>query len=145
MYYVGGTTMLFEKRFDRHRAMLRRGDGPRLLQACYDLYGEENLSFEPLKAFPPEEVAAREKEAIEHLKPDLNIYLQPTHIARPRGRSRAAETFVHGGVEHTAQTLAEVTGLKASTIHARRLRGLTGAALVASPHRGPRKTYTRRK
>lgn len=137
-YYIGGTKMAFETRFDRHRSHMRCGKAPRLLQACYDLYGLEALDFVPLQEFPPELVAEKEREAIETLKPDLNIY-----GVRP-AEHLAVEYDVEGKPMTVAQ-IAQATGLHEETIRARMARGMTGAALLAGKHKAPRKPYTRRR
>lgn len=142
-YYIGGTTYPFADRFDRHRTMLRRGKGPRLLQACYDLYSEESFDFIPLQTFPPEEVADREREAIERLKPDLNIY--GVRVARPRRLALPSAKITFRGETILLQELAAKSGIGAATIRARYARGLTDEALVAPAHKAPRKPYIRRK
>ncbi len=143
-YYIGGTEMDFEVRFGRHRSMLQCGKAPRLLQACYDLHGEQGFDFVPLYPCAPAEVAAREREAIETLKPDLNVY--GVRVARPRGLSGSASprTYVVNGKEFTLDELEMTFGVGRETIRKRLKRGLTDTALIARPHAAPRKPYERR-
>lgn len=144
-YYIGGTTLPFPVRFDAHRSMLRRGKGPRLLQACYDLHGEDGFDFVPLKTLPPHEVAAKEAEAIATLKPDLNIYGSDKHRAQPRGRSLNVPTYVVRGENLTTAEIAQRYGLKHATVRKRVQRGMFGDDLAAPSHGAPRKPYVRRK
>jgi len=124
--YVGGTKMEFAVRFSRHRQWLRQGGksksagGSTKLLAAWLKWGEDAFEFIPLKEFPPEQVAEREWQAIERLKPTLNIYTT------------------------NAKKLAAEAGLTLSTIYARAQRGLTGEDLVAPKQRAPRKPYTRK-
>lgn len=141
-YYIGGTELPFEQRFDCHRSMLRRGKGPRLLQACYDLHGEESFEYRALQQFPPAEVAVREKEAIERLKPDLNIYhAGENRKARARGATSIARTYHVRGMELTLSELAERFDFGIETLRKRTQRGLLGEDLIAGLHCAPRKPY----
>lgn len=76
--YVGGTRMSFASRFAAHLTALRRGSGPRLLQAAWDTYGEDGFDFIPLKTFPRDQVALREAELIREAHPALNVKRAPT-------------------------------------------------------------------
>ncbi len=142
-YYIGGTEMNFETRFSRHRAMLRRGKGPRLLQACYDLHGEEGFDYVPLKHLAPQDVARYEREAIEKLKPDLNVY--GVRVGAPRGHSADAPTYEVKGEYLTTPEIAARYGLKEATVRKRVQRGIRGDDLAAGAHAAPRKPYVRRR
>ncbi len=144
-YYIGGTEMDFEVRFDRHRSQLRRGKGPRLLQACYDLHGEKGFDFVPIFPCPADQVHAKEMEAIATLKPDLNIYGAGRGRARPRGFTADAPTHEVGGEYLTIREIAARCGVGVETIRKRLQRGVTGQALFAGVHAGPRKPYVRRR
>ena len=54
-------------------------------------------------------------------------------------------TVVMDGVSYTVGEAAAAFGLEPRTIRLRIERGLTGHALVAPPHKAPRKAYVRRK
>ena len=139
MYYIGGTTLSFVDRFDRHRSALRRQKAPRLLQACHDLYGMGSLEFLVLKAFPPEEVADREAQAIAELKPDLNVY--GVRKGLPRGaRAEPVQHLVDGELL-TLGEMVKRSGLASATIRARMLRGLTGSELLKPAYKTVRKAY----
>lgn len=143
--YVGGTKVSFGTRFTAHRTQLRRGvcSVPKL-QEAHDKYGMEALAFIPLKAFPPEEIAAREREAIEFLKPALNT-------CGVGGRASYArwEPIVVGGQQMTVTEAARRYGLEPNTIRLRIKRGLSGDDLIAPPHKAPREPnrgwYSRQK
>ena len=139
--YIGGTTRSIHRRFVEHQTALRRGvcRTPRL-QAAYDEHGPSAFDYIPLKNFPPEEVAIREKEAIDTLKPALNIAL-----ARGKGRYARWDEIEIGGQCYTVTGAARAFGLEPNTIRLRIKRGLTGEALIAQPHKAPRKAYVRRK
>ena len=82
--YVGGTRSTFNIMFQRHRACLRAGTAPPLLQSAWDKHGPDAFEFVAIKEFPEREVFKREKEAIERLRPALNICFTDrsrTHLA----------------------------------------------------------------
>lgn len=137
--YVGGTKHGFEERFAWHLNRLRCDAGPKRLQACFELYGPDNFEFVPLREFPADEVHEREREAIDALKPELNIY-----GVRARQEPVAA-TYDVDGEQLTVTQMSRRSGIGEETIRARIKRGLTGQALVAPPHAAPRKTYVRRR
>lgn len=137
--YVGGTKHSFEQRFSWHRTALATGTASKMLQACDTLYGPDNFEFIPLKEFPPEEVHDREREAIEALKPELNIY-----GVRPRA-APAAALYDVGGRKLTIEQIASEARVHEETIRSRLRRGLTGDALLAGKHSAPRKPYVRRR
>ena len=138
MRYIGGTKMSFAQRFDAHRFMLRSGEGPRLLQAAYDLYGPEALRFTVMETLTADEVHAREKELIASLEPELNMQ---GNIARSSFRlthNKTATTFQHKGKETTFPLLAKECGLSAGVLRARYLKGLRDDQLVAPKHKARR-------
>lgn len=138
-YYIGGTTLSFQKRFTEHRTALAGGYAPRMLQACHDLFGLESLEFLPLRTLNPDEVAAREREAIAELQPELNIY-----GVRARSGGSGGSIEINGRRMTLAQA-SKMSGVDARTISYRKLRGLTDEALIAPPHKAPRKPYVRHK
>ena len=121
--YVGGTKSPFERRFVVHRQMLRAGTAPPLLQVAHDAHGMEALEFIPLKEFPPEQVAERERQAVERLNPALNINMP-------------------AGID--TKVIAAEAGISLSAVYSRMKMGLTGEALTKPKHRAPRKQWTRR-
>jgi hypothetical protein len=145
MFYIGGTTYTFEERFGAHRSCMNQGKSAPRLQACFELYGPESLEFIPLKEFPPEEVAAREAEAIETLKPQLNTYKTDRPRRWPPRYLRTAKLYEVNGEMLSVPDLAKRYGIEEATIYTRAQRGLRGNALVAPKHRAPRKPYTRHK
>lgn len=138
--YIGGTTLPFDVRFARWRTMLGRGKGPSALQLAWDDYSD-TFEFVALKEFPPEEVHARELEAIEKLKPTLNTYL-PTGAVR--AISRVAQHDVGNGRRMTVREITREFGLSADLIYERCRQGLIGTDLIAPKYKAPRKAYTRR-
>lgn len=155
--YIGGTRMSFEIRFGMHRRRLRTNTGstPRL-QAAWNKYGEQSFEFIPLKAFPKEEVHAREREAIMKVRPTLNwpsdllgwsdqqISPQLLRYRKNIGLTGAAlyapprmntETFEVDGEWLTRSELAERAGIGHAAMCERIKRGLSGKALVKPPRR----------
>lgn len=141
-YYIGGTSREFAQRFNNHRQDLRRRKGPRLLQACFDLYGEDALEFIPLRELPVDQVATKEREAIEKLKPDLNVYGARAKLGAAPGPDYITPYDV-GGRQLTAPQIAAEAGVTTEAILARLRRGVTGPALLAGRHKGARKPYIR--
>lgn len=137
--YVGGTKHGFEERFAWHITALRCGKAARKLQACYDLYGPDNLDFIPLKEFPADEVHEREREAIADLKPELNIYGVIARSGAP------VTKYQVGDRQLTVTEIAAEAGVHEDTIRARIARGLTDTALIRGKHAAPRKPYVRRR
>ena len=111
--YIGSTKLSPRFRYYNHKADLKTGRGPPLLQAAYNTYGWESLRLIPLKEFPDDELRSREYEAIAKVQPALNMNLltDPTVYARARQ-----------------------SGVSKYLVHARAARGLTGEALVAQPY-----------
>lgn len=139
--YVGGTTMPIEKRFRGHITALRSGTSKcRLLQACADLYGVESLSLTVIKEFPPEQVPAREAEAIARLKPELNIQSHPEKQADRGGYGMVVE---YAGQKYSPAELGKTFSISPQLIRSRWARGLKEDDLVAPPHRTKRKQYTK--
>jgi hypothetical protein len=139
-YYIGSTARPFHQRFSEHRTQLTRGvcSIPRLQEAV-NLYGLDAFEFLPLAPLCEAERTAREREAVETLKPAYN-----TDGANSRPRYRKWPPITIQGVSYTIGQAAREFGVEHHTIRARIVRGLTGAALVAKPHQAPRKDYTRR-
>lgn len=135
--YVGGTKIGFQERFAWQMSALRYGTAPRLLQEHYDRYGPDCFEFVVLKEFPPDEVHVRERQAIQALKPELNILgLHP----------RVGEGLVPVGDELlSVSQIAARAGVGSETIRMRLRRGVAGEALFAGKHAGPRKPYSRRR
>jgi hypothetical protein len=139
--YVGATTTSFRQRFTEHRTQLGRGVCTiPLLQQRATEHGVEALEFIPLKAFPIEEIAAREKEALDLLKPALNI----VHV-RSKGSYQRWPKIDIDGTLYTVGEAARTFGILPRTLRMRIERGLTGQALIAPAHAAPRKTYVRRR
>lgn len=140
-YYVGATKTSFRQRFTEHRTQLGRGVCTiPLLQQRATEHGVDALDFIPLREFPVEELAAREKEALETLRPALNI----VHT-RAKGSYQRWPKIDIDGTLYTVGEAAKKFGLLPRTLRMRIERGLTGQALVAPPHAAPRKTYVRRR
>lgn len=143
-YYLGATKRSFLVRFREHRTSLACGNCsiPLLQEAC-TIHGLEALEFIPLKAFPPEEVAEREREALKLLKPTLN----QDHV-RSRTRYERWDRVDIAGKSYTVEEAAREFHVIPQTIRARIRRGVIGLALVAPPYKTPvkaRKPYERRK
>lgn len=158
--------MAFNTRFRVHRSSLRIGkNAPPLLLAAWNAHGEEAFDFIALKTFPPNEVAARESEAIARLRPALNKPLsgQPRiHGLSPATIKYREKIGLTGSAvfmpPHTNKRRWQVgcewlsindmamrAGLSEDAIEYRLAKGLTGTDLIRPKHRAPRKTYTRRK
>lgn len=116
-----------------------------MLQACHDLHGADGFDYVPLKTWPPEEVHARELEAIATLKPDLNIYGNDKIKARRRGAAADPATHEIDGEWLTIEQISERFDVGVETVRKRIQRGMTGKDLGAAPHAAPRKQYVRRK
>lgn len=159
--YVGGTRLPIGRRFSVHVRKLRAGRSPSpLLQAAWDKYGEAAFEFIPLKTFSIEEVDKREREAIERLKPTLNLRLKATVLSdaalgyrKKIGLTGAAlhappymnmSRYQVGDEQLTLYELVERSGMSLSGIYKRIERGVTGRGLVALSQTGGRKDYARR-
>ena len=112
-FYIGSTRLPIATRFRAHHTAFRRGRNSPALQAAYDEYGLDNLRFTQLREFPDTELARREGEAIDAVKPALNI------------NTRAPQVDQIG---------VKRSGARTTTIQARARRGLTGDALYAPPY-----------
>lgn len=139
--YIGATARSFRQRFAEHRNQLVRGACTAIkLQAAAALHGVDALDFIPLKSFPPGELAAREREAIEALRPALNT--DGVSSRRTYGKWPRVEV---GGRSLTVYQAAREFGIEANTIRRRMEKGMLGADLVAPAHKAPRKPYERRR
>lgn len=139
-YYLGATTTSFRQRFNEHRTQLGRGVCTiPLLQARAARYGVEALEFIPLRDFPLEEIALREREALELLKPALNV----CHV-RPKGNYERWDKVEIRGKLYTPAEAGRAFGVLTRTIRVRIERGLAGEDLITPPHAGVRKPYVRR-
>lgn len=139
--YIGGTKRPMRLRFTAHRTQLRSGRCtiPKL-QAAYDLHGPDAFEYIPLKNFPEDQIADREREALEFLKPELNT----SHVTGKSGYRRWPHITVDG-VSLSVNEVARKYGISSRMLRFRIEKGLTGDALVAPAHKAPRKPYTRRK
>lgn len=145
-YYLGATTREIRLRFNEHQTQLRRGVcSVPLLQAAHDTHGMGSLDFVPLRQFPDDVLHLREREAIETLKPTLNV---DGSLASRKPYERWPEIEVDGQTM-TMEAAARRYGLVCQTIRARYRRGLRGDALVATAYQAPRKAnrgwYSRKK
>jgi len=147
-YYIGGTKTSFERRFTSHRASLRGGYAVPELQRCWNNSHPDWFDFIPLFECPPNEVRAREREAIAKLNPPLNrCRSDPTIVAaevagvhRATARSRIqrgadpeAPVYKRADVDGESLTLREVSeryGVPLALVRARYARGVRGRALV---------------
>lgn len=135
-YYLGATTRSPHTRFIEHQTQLRRGVCTiPLLQAAVDKHGLDAFDFVPLREFPDSEIAMREREAIETLKPALNV---DGSIAARKPWDRLPPVEI-GGITTTLADHARRAGLHYRTVKFRYGRGLRGEALIAPAHKAPRK------
>jgi hypothetical protein len=150
--YIGGTRLTFEQRFQMHRSQLNtnRATSP-LLQEAWNKYGQDAFEFIPLKAFPKNEIAEREREAIMKVKPALNFPVGLDVDGREKTRLRHrqsigltgvalyapphanTEKFEVDGEWLTRSELAERAGVSYPSIILRLKKGLTGRALIKPP------------
>lgn len=150
-FYIGGTRTSFAARFASHHSALRGGYAVPLLQRAWDALGEQEhwFRFVPLYECPPEEVRAREIEAIRTLKPALN-HRQPTVdttlIAAELGMDPASIRYrkrkglpldkpkglrsIVKGEELTLRDIAEKHGVPLQRVRERYSRGVRGDELI---------------
>lgn len=146
-FYVGGTKTSFRERFKSQLAALAAGVASEKLQAAYD--ASPGIEFRPLKAFPPEEVHAREREAIARLRPTLNVYAPDWEILDAAAKTGMTESAIRyrrekgipldrpkglraevDGVSYTYREAAAKFGVKYETIRYRAKQGYVGRDLV---------------
>lgn len=112
--YIGSTKNSVHKRFLAHQTNMRTRRSSPELQTRYDKHGLASFRFTPLKEFPDEELADREREIIAAVNPTLNHQLTPlAKASRESNPSKRPNKL---------------------TISNRARRGLVGAALTASPY-----------
>lgn len=131
--YVGATIWNVNARLAAHRGALRAGkSGCTRLQAAYNKHGPDAFEYRLLNYFPPEEVYAREREAVRKLRPALNSRLVGTcHEAKSTNH-----VYEVRGEHLTVNRIAEKYGLKPATVYQRAHRGVRDEALIRGAARG---------
>lgn len=152
--YIGGTTTGFAARFRSHRSALKGGYGVPLLQRAWDAEGDPEhwFRFIPLHECAPEDVRRLEIEAIETLRPSLNVIIALTAIDRAvrvtgltregvKARMRAGKPLdapkglrdVIDGVSLTLRQIAVQFGLPERLVRERYARGERHPRLTRPP------------
>lgn len=116
--YVG-SAVHFGRRFQGHRAHLRRGTHcSKKLQAAWSKYGEQ-MRFERLLICAPEHVVMYEQLAIDALRPVLNTApvagstLGYRHTEETKAKfAERRLSFGHAGKQHSAETKARISAIK---------------------------------
>ena len=112
--YVGSTHMSFDERFRLHRSSLACGGGPPLLQDRYNQYGIEAFRFTGLKEFPPEQLARREAQAMEILRPTLCTNIPRPELSGDLKRYRLKHGIALDAPRYAPRALGEVDGVRYS-------------------------------